>query len=439
MQKKLIKHTKFILNIERGILFMFGKKEKNKNPKSEKMLENNTVPKTEEIKNKETEEIKETRKYDQTELLQQIVDHFSTVEKSLFSQMQRGIISKATFLDHVNAYMDTINVLREDRKTVLESFKKFIWGYHILEEVINDPSISDIKVMGVNNVRVKRYGKRENTDLKFNSEEDLKSFISYVAVKNQINMSDLNAIQTFTDKDSNKDYIMRFTVTTQFLTSHGLPYLHIRKVPKTKVTMDDLLKAKMFDKKTMDYLIDRAKNSGGILFTGKGASGKTTLMNALLDEIPFDKSGLVIQENEELFSNVHPEMMFEHIVTNRGEGKIEYTLKDLARTGLLTDLDYFVIGEIKGGEALYLLNASYTGHKCWASVHGRNSTEAMYKLADYVKYDSDYSKQDALQMLSGITTVVYMESYKVKEISEVVKFDNTIQDLVYNTVYRLEG
>lgn len=408
---------------------MFGKDKKEKNKK----ITTSTEPV------KVEEQIIPKKEVDQKELLQDIVDHFSTMEKSVFSQMQRGLISKAIFLEHVNRYLNTRNIDGEDKEVAINNFKKYIWGYHVLEDVINDPTISDIKVMGVDNVRIKRYGKREGTDIRFNSEEDLKSFINYVAVKNQINISDLNAIQTFTDKDSNKDYIMRFSIMTSFITSHGLPYLHIRKVPKDKVQMEDLLEAKMFDEKTMEYLIDKAKTSGGILFTGKGASGKTTLMNALIEKIPHDYSGLVIQENEELFATDHPEMMFEHIVTNRGEGKIEYTLKDLAKNGLLTDLDYFIIGEIKGGEALYLLNASYTGHKCWASVHGRNATEAMYKLADYVKYESDYSKQDALQMLSGITTVVYMKDYKVNEIAEVVGWDKEEQDLKYKVVYKLEG
>ena len=128
--------------------------------------------------------------------------------------------------------------------------------------------------------------------------------------------------------------------------------------------------------------------------------------------------------------------MFEHIITNSGESKVQYTLQDLARTGLLTDLDYFIIGEIKGGEALYLLNAAYTGHRCWASVHGINSTEAMNKLADYVKYSSDYTKEEALQMLSSINTVVFMKDFKVQEISEIERWDDVNKKIIYKTVYR---
>jgi pilus assembly protein CpaF len=143
---------------------------------------------------------------------------------------------------------------------------------------------------------------------------------------------------------------------------------------------------------------------------------------------------MVIQENEELFSDIHPDLMFCHVVTNRGEGKINYELQDLARGGLLADLDYFIIGEIKGAEALYFLNAAYTGHKCWASVHGISSTEAMDKLADYVKYASDYSKEDALRMLHNIDTVVFMKDFKVAEISEIVGWDEEAHNLKYKRV-----
>lgn len=85
--------------------------------------------------------------------------------------------------------------------------------------------------------------------------------------------------------------------------------------------MEYLINAGMMDITTANYLIEQAKSARGILYTGKGASGKTTLMNELLEYIPVYRSGLTIQENEELFSDTHPDMMFQHIVINRGEGK----------------------------------------------------------------------------------------------------------------------
>lgn len=370
----------------------------------------------------------------QEELLQDIIEHFTVVDKKSLNLVQRGVLSKDDFLAQVRNFIIHRGIDEETTDATVAAFRKYIWGYHVLDDLIYDDSISDIKVIDENNIRVKRYGKRESTDIHFSSRNDYLSFVNYVAIKNKTNISDINAIQTFTDKETNPKFILRFNIMTSFVTSTGLPYLHIRKIPKDKYSMDKLQSLGMFDEKTKNFLIDQAKNSMGILFTGKGASGKTTLMNAMLEEIPHDKSVLVIQENEELFTVSHPEMMFQHIVTSRGESKIQYDLSDLARNGLLIDLDYFVIGEIKGGEALYFLNAAYTGHRCWASVHGVNSTEAMDKLADYVKYESDYTKEDALRMLRGIKTVIFMQDFKVKEISEVVGWDEEAKNLKYKRI-----
>ena len=200
--------------------------------------------------------------------------------------------------------------------------------------------------------------------------------------------------------------------------------------------MKDLMRYQMLDQNTAVYLIDKAKNASGILFTGKGGSGKTSLMNTLLEYIPYDKSALVIQENEELHTDTHPDIMFQKTVTARGKDELNFDLKDLAINGLLADLDYFIIGEIKGGEALYAMNAMITGHKCWASCHGSNPSKAMYKLADYIKYEADYSKEDCLKMLEELDIIVFMKDFKVYEIAEVTGWSDAKKDLTYHTIYK---
>ena len=83
---------------------------------------------------------------------------------------------------------------------------------------------------------------------------------------------------------------------------------------------------------------------------------------------------------------------------------------------------------------MYFLNAAYTGHQCWASVHGVNSTEAIDKLTDYVKYESDYTKADVIRMLKTMEVIIFMEDFKVKEISEIVGFSEATQTLIYKRV-----
>lgn len=373
------------------------------------------------------------------EIVRRITDHFANDDHRALAMVHTGAMGKEDFLSLVQMYLDQIQVPEGAiRKEAITEYTKYIWGYYILEDLVHDPDISDINILSYDNIRIKRHGERGDApaEVMFKDKDDLTTFLNHMAVKNKVSVSDSNALQTFTDKDSNPDFILRFSVLTRFVTSCGSPYISIRKMPKDKYTMDRLQEMGMFDQRTKEYLVEKARNGSGILFTGKGASGKTTLMNALLECIPADKRGMVIQENEELFSGTHKDLMFVHVVTNRGEGKINYELQDLAKMGLLMDLDYFVIGEIKGGEAWYFLNAAYTGHKCWASVHGISSTEAMDKLADYALYDSRYSKENVLKMLHYVDTVVFLEDFKVAEISEVTGWNEAAQNLDYKVVKR---
>ena len=298
-----------------------------------------------------------------------------------------------------------------------EPFTYFV-GYHVLDPLIKDREISDIKIISYDRVRVKRLGKREDSAVCFANSQELKQFAEFVAAKNQVSISRAHAMQSFTDKVSNKDFILRFNISQSIINSVDTPYIHIRKIPKEKPSLKDLQKLGMLSQEHADYLKKQIRK-GYVLIAGKGASGKTTLLNALLDEIPRDKSVLVIQENEELFSKVHPDMMFQHIMEQKGESKIQYGLKELSINALLIDLDYIVIGEIKGGEALYFLNAAYTGHLGLATVHGQDGEAALYKLADYVKYESDYSQEEIKKMLGCISTVCFMKDFKLQTITEV--------------------
>ena len=369
-------------------------------------------------------------------LLDEVLQYFVENKSKSLMNIQRGTIRKEDVLEEVKKFLNGKNVSPPLSQKVMVNFEKYFWGYHILEDLINDPSISDIKILSKDNVRIKRFGKRMTSNVKFKSTDDLKRFISIVAIKNKANTSDINAIQKFTDKSSNKDFILRFNISTEYVNSVENPYLHIRKIPKQKYSKEKLIELGLATPEQIEYLCRKVKSGSSLIFTGKGGSGKTTLMNFLLDEIPHDKSGLVIQEAEELFSKTHPDLMFQKVKLSKGEGKIEYTLKDLSINGLLVDLDYFIIGEIKGDEALYFLNAAYTGHTVMSSVHGNNSVEAINKLVDYMKYASDYSRTDLLKMVKSLGTVVYMKGFKIQEISEIVGFNEKRQDLDYNMVFK---
>lgn len=312
--------------------------------------------------------------------------------------------------------------------------EQYIFQFHVLTEVMEAKDITDIKVLSWNNVRIKQLGKRKGTDIRFWSAEDFRGFVEMIAVKNGINMGKVNAIQTFTDKQSSQDFIYRFNISTETVNSSEEPYLHIRKIPKEKKSIQDLIDLQMLDRKMAEYLSVR-RNEGYMVICGKNGSGKTYLLNALLDEIPFDESVLVVQENEELFSDKHPDMMFQHIAVRKGDNKMNYSLKELVINGLRADIDYIIIGEIKGEEALYFISAALSGCNGMTTIHSVDAAGALDKLADYCKWASDYSREEIFKMLSCVKTLVYVDDFQITEVVENRGWDSGTKSNRLEVVY----
>lgn len=327
----------------------------------------------------------------------------------------------------------------EEKELVLELVRKDIWGYGIIDDLIHDKEISDIKLYNANNIQIKRLGKRGGCDITFEDDKDYNRFVTKILERNKVNLGTANAIQTFTDSDQS-DFILRITVLSAIVADSKKTLMAIRKIPKEKYTLEDLKKAGMFGDTMPDELIsileDAALFGKGMLFTGKGASGKTTLMNALISEIPHDESVMICQENAELFDLKHPNLFAAHVITNNGDSKISYDLGDLTRAALLVDLDRVIVGEVKeGSEAAGLSKASMTGHKCWTSVHGENCEMAVDKMADYISQATGYSTRDSLKQLQGFEYVVHLRNYQVDEIIRITGWDAKSERLILEQVY----
>lgn len=368
-----------------------------------------------------------------------VLDHFIHQENMLLTKLQEDK-SNAETKKKILQIAEQQFRLQLDKKQDIEAhvkkFERYLWGYYILDDLINDKEISDIKCYTEDNIRIKRHGKRmaAPANIRFQSKGDYKRLVSMAAVKNQINISTLNALQTFTDTESSPDFILRCDICTEYINSHKYPVLQIRKIPKYKNTLEELVKMDVMTPEQAAYLKRKVPVASGMFFTGKGSSGKTTVMNSLFEYIPHDMSGLAIQENPELFSKSHPDFLFQRIRRNNGENRIQYELGDLAKNGLILDIDYFIIGEIKGSEAAEFAQCSYTGYKCWATGHGQNERDGLYKLADNVKRATGYEFTECLRMLTGIEVVAYMKDFQVAGIAEVKGYDAERRDLIFETV-----
>jgi pilus assembly protein CpaF len=363
--------------------------------------------------------------------LTELVQDYLTQKQAILMQVKKGSMSREEFLEEVRGHVAHYypSPVKQQEK-LLQSFEQYVFGYSILSPLIDDPDISDIRVVAHDNIRVKKLGVRMDARLSFSSEKEYRQFIDYVATKNQVNVSNVNAIQRFTDNDSHPDFILRFTVSMPLVNTYDQPYLCIRKVPKDFPMLKKLMEREMLDLKTAEMLALRFR-SGSTLICGGNSSGKTTLLNALKETLPDNMAVLVTQQADELTTMYHPDMMFLHSLPGAGESQVNYDLKDISIAGLTMDVDFFIIGEVKGEEALYLLNAAYTGQLCAATIHAPSADKALEKLVDYCLYESKYNRDELMKMMDCFQTVVFMEHYKVKQVFACTGWDRTTRDLKY--------
>lgn len=364
---------------------------------------------------------------------------FAEQEKFQYKQVQSGEYDARQFMKSVAMHLQRTFPQQmnneNDFNVMMERISIAVFQYDVLQPLIDNPDTTDIKICSPHDIRVRVGGKAYRSNAMFIDERDLFRFVEGLALRNHVDILSRPVI-TFTDRhDAN--YILRFTVSSPFVCAVDYPYLHIRKVSKTKPDFNELIRRGMMTPKVRDYLIDRAKLSRGLVFAGPPGSGKSTALNAWIEFIPKTREVLVIQENDELFTE-QSGFMFKHVTHGFG-GEPVCTLEDLGKMALVEGCNQFIIGEVKGGEmrsAMTLLNA---GGYAALTVHSTNAYETLDKLADLVKYGSDYSFDEARRMLKTFDTVVYMEGYKVREILEVAGYDDNTHQYNYIPIYRYDA
>lgn len=369
-------------------------------------------------------------------IYQSVMRFFTEQEKYSFKQYQTGEKKPDEFFRDCAMYLkrNFPNAMNNenDFNVMMDRINLSMFKYDVLQPLIDNPDTTDIKICSPFDIRVRVKGKAYKSSAIFQSDKDLSRFIEGLSYRNQVDIMS-NPIISFTD-NHDANYKLRFTISSPIVNSADYPYLHIRKVSKIKKTFDELINEGMLTPDIKTYLIDKAKLSRGIIFAGPPGSGKTTALNAFIEYIPKTRETLVIQENDELFTE-QSGFMFKH-VTHGFRGEPVVTLEDLGKMALVEGCNEFIIGEVKGGEmrsAMTLLNA---GGYAALTVHSTNAYETLDKCADLVKYGSDYSFSEARRMLKTFDTIVYMEMYQIREILEVDGYDDDTDQFRYINIFR---
>ena len=328
------------------------------------------------------------------------------------------------------------------KRKLLDMFQQCVFGYYVLTPLILAKDVSDIKVLDYNHIVVKANGERYVADISFFSEEDYKTWYERIHRIHRLGRSEEFALGHCTDRKGVDAFYLRIDVQHSCITSTEKNNIHIRKMPKEKLSWDYLKENGMLDDEMMEYLADRISAGYGFLISGRGGSGKSTLLNNMVDWIPFNQSILVSQESDELYSNVHPQIQFEHTMTVRKNDVVtDFTLEDELRLGLLQDIDNFIIGEIKGGEALHVFTtAMSTGARFFGTIHSNDARSSVTRLAQCARYVSDYPMETLEEMLTCMPFVlIHMSHFSIDEIVEIDGWDAVNKRLKFAQVYRKEN
>ena len=327
------------------------------------------------------------------------------------------------------------------KRKLLDMFQQCVFGYYVLTPLIIAKDVSDIKVLGFDHIVVKANGERYVADISFFSEDDYKSWYERIHRIHKLGRAEEFALGHCTDRKGVDAFYLRIDVQHACITSTEKNNIHIRKMPKEKLSWEYLKENGMLDDEMMEYLADRIGAGYGFLISGRGGSGKSTLLNNMVDWIPFNQSILVSQESDELYSNVHPQIQFEHTMTVRKNDVVtDFTLEDELRLGLLQDIDNFIIGEIKGGEALHVFTtAMSTGARFFGTIHSNDTRSSVTRLAQCARYVSDYPMETLEEMLTCMPFVlIHMSHFSIDEIVEIDGWDATNKKLKFAQVYRKE-
>jgi pilus assembly protein CpaF len=309
-----------------------------------------------------------------------------------------------------------------DREELAERMLRDAVGLGPLEELLADPEVEEVMVNGPGSVYVERRGRIEASAISFADEEALRNAIERILAPVGRRVDELCPMADARLADGS-----RVNVVIPPLAIDG-PAVSIRRFGATRPSPDRLVELGTLEPAMRDLLAIAVAERRSLLVSGGTGSGKTTMLNALSSFIDRRERIVTIEDAAEL------RMQQDHVVRLESrpasvEGRGEVSIRDLLRNALRMRPDRIVIGEVRGPEALDLLNALNTGHEgALSTVHANSPADALRRLETLALMAGVGLPHDAVreQLQRGIDLIVHMErridgSRRVAEIAEVVR------------------
>lgn len=341
-------------------------------------------------------------------------------------------------IDHLilNRLRDSCISLKEKvqlRQELFHSVRKL----DVLQELIEDETVTEIMVNGPEAIFVERGGKLGRWDKCFTSREKLEDVIQQIAGRcNRVINESMPIVDARLENGARVNAVIRPVALNG-------PILTIRRFPDKPITMDRLIALGSITCECARFLAALVKARYSIVIGGGTGSGKTTFLGALSNFIPEDERIITIEDNAELkLQGIQNLVRLEAKMANM-EGAVSVSIRDLIRTALRMRPDRIIVGEVRGGEAVDMLQALNTGHEgSLSTAHANSAMDMLSRLETMTLMGVDLPLEAIRrQIASGVDILIHLgrmrdKTRKVLEIAEVCGFK--ANEIVTQTLYRWE-
>lgn len=307
----------------------------------------------------------------------------------------------------------------------------------ILQSLVEDPEITEIMINGPNSIFIERAGRLQELDMRFESEEKLQDVIQQIVAG--CNRA-VNAASPIVDARLSGG--ARVNIVMNPVALNG-PIVTIRRFPDTPITMEELIHWESLSREAAEFLRLLVRAGYNIFISGGTGSGKTTFLNVLSGYIPDWERVITIEDSAELQLQGLRNLVRLETRNGNVEGCREISVRDLIRASLRMRPDRIVVGEVRGAEAVDMMQCLNTGHDGSMSTgHANSALDMLSRLENMILMGMDIPLAAIRkQIVSGIDIIVHLgrlrdRSRKVLEISEILNCEDAVIRL--NPLFRFE-
>ena len=325
----------------------------------------------------------------------------------------------------------------DQRVSIVQQVYSSIRGFGLLDSIINDDTITEVMINGPDNVFIEQNGRLFKLDKQFESQRRLEDIIQRIVGLAGREVNQANPICDTRLPDGS-----RVNVVLPPIALCG-PTITIRKFSKTPMTIEKLIKYGSITQEIADKLELLVKAKYNIFICGGTGSGKTTFLNALSNYIPKDERVITIEDSAELQITGVENLVSLETRNANASGAGQITIRDLIKSSLRMRPERIVVGEVRGGEALDMLQAMNTGHDGSLSTgHANSPTDMLMRLSTMVLMGADLPMAAIdSQISSAIDILIHLGklrdgSRKVLSIMEVGTIEN--HGIALRPIYEFE-